>query len=416
MHNDSKHKIRLSFLVLVVIILTSCGHSTPQDVSRSTRSADIVASSESSVSDTVEFSSESEDVRIEPAETYDPESWLSRVSDPELYRDTPYKPQEFDFSITFKDDLLVVDFGQQSVNVYKARYDDVPPRWPDDAPWEIFFSPNVIEWCQGYHGPLKKNEVINNIYNVRTETLSAVEDADYLATTLGIDIETQVLCWVYDTYEAPWNDDTIQYIPLSMQYLDNIPIRRDYNVDPVLDWAEDIPLSRQPTVNGRDQWGGLYINQSQTTVAYLTIGKFSIEDTLYNNLTVYPAEECLSEIKKAITYNNFSHRKVATDPNKMALNTIWETDVVVYCMELAYTVLDPSPVVWGTDSQLKEHELTIVPVWVVYYTATNSKTADEDIVYDGTVMLNAVTGKSIYSEMYGPEENDYLYPHAKDPG
>ena len=95
---------------------------------------------------------------------------------------------------------------------------------------------------------------------------------------------------------------------------------------------------------------------------------------------------------------------------------IWETDVVVCCMKLLYTVLDFSPMALETDDHLKEHELSIVPVWFVYYTATNSKTADENIVYNGTVMLNAVIRESIYSEMYGPEENEYLYPHAKDLG
>ncbi|MBO4688140.1 MAG: hypothetical protein J5636_06460 [Clostridiales bacterium] len=219
----------------MMIVLTSCGCSTPQDVSPFTRIAEIVVSLEPIVSDTVEFSSESGELSVETSETYDSESWLSRFADSVLYRDTPYMPREYDFSISYKEDLFVVGYGQQNVNVYKARYDDIPERWPDDAPWVIFFSPNVIEWCQGYHGPLKKDEVINNSYNVRTEILSEVEGADYSTEMLEIDIDTQVLCGVYDTCEVPWKDDTVQYIPLSIQYLDNMPTRRDYKFVPVLD-------------------------------------------------------------------------------------------------------------------------------------------------------------------------------------
>ncbi len=416
MHKYSVNRLHIWLIleVLSVVLLTSCGHSTPQDVSRSTRSADIVVSSEPSVSDTMEFSSESEEVIAEPSETYDPEFWLSRVSDPELYRDTPYKPREYDFSISFKDDLLVVDYGQQTVNVYKARYDDVPERWPDDAPWQVFYSPNVIDWCQGYHGPMSKDEVLNNSYNVRTVPLSEITDADYLAERIGLDINSELLCWTYDTSKLKWESETIQYIPLSSQFLDCLPIRRDSNVFPVFDWSEDSSLSRPSYSSLRDSWDGYFLNSDQTTGLFVIVEKFSIEDVVSENLPVSRVEECLPEIKKAIMYNNFSHRKVATDPNKMELYTVWETDVVVYCMELAYTVLDPTPVVWQ-DEHLETHELTIVPVWVVYYTATNSRTADENIVYNGAVMLNAVTGKSIYSERYGPGDDD-LYPHLKDPG
>lgn len=409
------HLIWSIFTVATVVMLTSCGHSTPQDVSRSTRSADIVVSSEPSVSDTVQFSSESEEVSVEPSETYDPESWLSRVSDPERYRDTPYKPREYDFSISFKDDILLVTYGQQTVNVYKARYDDVPGRWPDDAPWKVFYGPNVIDWCQGHHGPLSKDEVLNNSYNVHTVSLSEITDADYLAERIGLDINSELLCWTYNTSKLKWASETIQYIPLSPQFLDCLPIRRDHNYGPVLDWGEGIPLSRPSYSSQSAPWSVLFLNSDRTTGAFVDVEKFSIEDVVSENLPVSRVEECLPEIKKAIMYNNFSHRKVATDPNKMELYTVWETDVVVYCMELAYTVLDPTPLE-QYDEHLETHELTIVPVWVVYYTATNSKTADENIVYNGTVMLNAVTGKSIYSEMYGPEENDYLYPHAKDLG
>ena len=407
---------RLSILILLMILLTSCGHSTPQDVSRSTNSSDIVISSENTSAKTESQASTNNTIDTEPSETYDPDSWLSRVSDPVLYRDTPYKPIEYDFSISFKDNLLVVDYGRQTVSVYQARYDDIPESKVSGT-WQLRMHsvPDVIDWCQGHHGPLSKDEVLNNFFNVRRISFSEIEGFDSIAEDLGIGMNNAALCWTYDTGDISGANGQIQYIPLSAQYIDGLPVRMDKNDGPVFEYSEGAELSRRTNWDPRKNWRGCYMDSNQTIFLYVSEERFVIENMISEDLKVYPAEDCLAEIKKAIIYNNFSHRKVATDPNKMELYTVWETDVVVYCMELAYMVLDPTPYE-QYDDHLETHELTIAPVWVAYYTVTNSRTADENIVYGGTVMLNAVTGESIYSEMYGPEENDYLYPHAKDPG
>jgi len=411
------HLIWSIFTVATVVMLTSCGHSTSQEESRYTRSVDIVVSSDSDMLGNKMEPNASGDDTADLSNTDDTDSWLYRVSDPERYRDTPYKPREYDFSISFKDNLLVVDYGQQTVNVYKARYTDVPET-PASETWQFknYDCPGLIDTCQGF-GILKKNKVINNFYNVREISLSEIDGAESLAQSLGIDGNSGILCWTYDTGGITGVKEKIQFVPLSAQYIDNLPIRREKNYSPVYEWSDEIPLSRYTDFDNNSDWTGCFIDSSETNFLYVRMQKFEVESPVYEDLTVFPAEECLSEIKNAIIYNNFSHRKKATDPNKMELYTVWETDVVVYCMELAYTVLDPMPLEnRGTDPTHYTHELTIVPVWNVYYTATNSKKSDENIVYDGMVMLNAVTGKSIYSEMYGPEENDYLYPHAKDLG
>ncbi len=414
---DSKHKTQLLFLTLMMIVLSSCGQSAPQEESRYTRSEDIVVSSDAVLPENETELLENGYDYSDSSDTNDPDSWLYRVSDPERYRGTPYQPREYDFSLSFKDDLLVVDYGQRTVNVYKASY-TYAPECQVSGTWQfkMYYWPGLIDTCQGL-GILKKDKVLNNFLNVRKISLSEIEDSESIAESLGIDGNSEILCWTYDTGGITGVNEKIQFIPLSSQYIDNLPIRREGNYFPVYEWSDEIPLSRYTDFDQDLDWSGCFIDSSETNYIYVRMQKYEVETPIYEDLTVYPAEECLSEIKNAIIYNNFSHQKKATDPNKMALYTVWETDVVVYCMELAYTVMDPMPLEnRGTDSTHYAHELTIVPVWNVYYIATNSRKSDEDIVYGGMVMLNAVTGESIYSEMYGPEENDYLYPHAKDPG
>ena len=432
-------------LSVTIVFLTSCDRSTPQDVSRSTRSEVIIVSSDDVSTETESQVSTENKSATEPAETYDPESWLVRVSDPKLYENGPYEPEEYDFSITLKDDLLIVDYGISEVNLYKARYAEVPANTLEEQ-WQINGASSVIEWCEGWpvslswdsnhmdggkdRVSLSQSAVLKNFHNVGLVSLSEIEDVAYIADCLEIDINEKVLAWTYDTSGFPWDSEylsdnknfrvspdieCVQYIPLCCQFLDGLPVRRDYNDGPVFDWSDDIPLSRSPNWDPLKNWSGVFMNSSQSSVMLVFAEKYEIENTLSERQSVISPETCQNEIKKAILYNNFSHIKSTPDPNRWGLHDIWETDVVVYCMELAYMVLDPTPLEWF-DDHLETHELTIVPVWVVYYTATNSKTADENIVYNGTVMLNAVTGRSIYSETYGPEENDYLYPHAKDPG
>ena len=82
-------------------------------------------------------------------------------------------------------------------------------------------------------------------------------------------------------------------------------------------------------------------------------------------------------------------------------------------MELSYVVLDPEPLEYD-DPDLASHELTLVPVWEVYVTVTDPE--NEQLLQTRKLMINAVTGESLYSDKYGPNENEELYPHMHDPG
>ncbi|MBR5975940.1 MAG: hypothetical protein IK020_12240 [Clostridiales bacterium] len=441
----------IAVLFANMLVLPSCGHSFSQEVSRSTQSIDIVISQDIIQSGDA-ISSTENDRSSELPDDPDPNSWLVRVSDPERMLSYPNKPQEYDFTISFKKDILLVDYGKKTINVYHAKYADTPEQWQEDV-WQKRGVGRLIDWCEGWPVPisceewnghidagddyvaLDKEKVLDNIYNVQVCSFSEISEASEVAETVGIDINSPVLCWVYNTCDFPWETDyvnylrsiggfqipsdieSVQYIPLSTQYLDGIPIRRENKAYPVLEWSEETELSRQPEYNPLENWDGCFINSSNTAVVMFLVDKYAIGDTVSEGLSVFPADECLPGIRNAIIYNAYNHQKASADPDEFGMNYVWETDVVVYCMELAYTVLDPYPYdPFSIDEHLETHELTIVPVWIAYYTATNSKTTDGEIVYNGTVMVNAVNGESIYSEMYGPEENEYLYPHAKDPG
>ena len=85
---DSKHKTQLLLLTLMMIVLSSCGQSAPQEESRYTRSEDIVVSSDAVLPENETELLENGYDYSDSSDTNDPDSWLYRVSDPERYRGT----------------------------------------------------------------------------------------------------------------------------------------------------------------------------------------------------------------------------------------------------------------------------------------------------------------------------------------
>ncbi|MBR5975683.1 MAG: hypothetical protein IK020_10945 [Clostridiales bacterium] len=434
-----KRKQICTGVLLSLFLVTSCNHATDQEISRSLKDEDITVTVDSSLS-----MAETDLTIVDPdtSESLDPNSWLVRVSDPERMQFHPDAPKEYDFSVSFKEDMLVVDYGKQTVNVYIGKYDKSPEPWQNKT-WDTVGAIHVVLWCEGEptnisceeldgeiiegddYVALEKAEVLDNIYNVHIISLSDIEGGSELTEALGLSTDTAVLSWTYNLYDFPWDSEyfnaiesfkvpstitTFEYIPLSAQYIDGVPTRLPAGDAPTIDWLHDGNLARPAHYDPRTDWGKSYLfNQSFTCATVFHVYRYMITDTIQEEVPIIPADSCLAEIKKAILYNAYSHLKATPDSSKIGMNHVWETDVVVYCMELSYAVLDPCPLDPYEDD-LDSHELTMVPVWNVYYTATNSKVADENVVYSGTVMVSAVTGESIYSEMYGPDENEYLYP------
>ena len=87
-------------------------------------------------------------------------------------------------------------------------------------------------------------------------------------------------------------------------------------------------------------------------------------------------------------------------------------------MELSYAALDPTPRLEPGDADFENNHsetiLTLVPVWEVYYTITDPN--NDSVVGNGMVMINAITGESLFSDEYGYQQNEKLFPHLHDPG
>ena len=139
-----------------------------------------------------------------------------------------------------------------------------------------------------------------------------------------------------------------------------------------------------------------------------------------DNMAIADPMTCLDEIKKALMYDPCAVTQVSADKKLEPLKHIWGKNVSVYCMELSYVALDSTPRYYDKNGQRESdadrinHDLTLIPVWEVYYYITNPQNVTT--VADGMIMINAITGKTLYSNTYGPNENTFLYPELEEYG
>lgn len=407
--NRNVHKAHICILLSILVMLTSCGKTTPHEVSHSVQYTDIVTSSgnDSSVGN-----DSSESQKISSNDEFVP-----------------------DFRLSFKKDMLVVDYGKTTVNLYHAKY-PLYDGTPFEEGWIVSGMDDVCKWCKGQplisnlqgdghqvveYIVLEKDLVLNNIASVRKVPVSGTVDYQEATSVLASDSDAEVLCWTYNLGEFPWknyeNEEWFQvfsemkqvdYVLVNRQHVDGVPIQnRPCGVlGAVYEWDGVIEPSRQAA-----NQGCIMVNPSRTCIYDIGYSQYSISEAFEKDLVVKNPSECLGGIGKALSYAPNYVSRTSADKTKQDLLSIYGTDVEVYCMELSYAVMDPNPVDY---ENRQSHELTLVPVWKVYYTVTNSDRANPDIVFCGEVFINAVTGESLYSETYGPEENEFLYPGAKE--
>ena len=412
----------------ILLLLASCGKSDPQEVSRFTVAMDI------SVTEDAIFSSEHEvsaDSSLCDEETSLP-SWGGGPNQ---------KPEEFDFELSFSDDLVIVDYGKTKANVYHARYAKSPDAWIDED-WNLGGIELISEWCTGRPTcvgedsegiqreflVLDKDHIFENLHSAHTICLRDLDGFADIAEHLDISTDSELLAWNYtlynlprdyyreeDWYELPDDLQDILYIRLSTQYVDNLPIYADTTslYSNTFEWEGVIEPSRMPNYDVFMNRGGILVNPSRTCMLVYDRRKYTVQEAFLQEENIIPPRNCLSGIKDALSYDPCADNRPASDDTKEPLYHIWEKDVEVYCMELAYAVLDPCPLI-EDDPSLAEHELSLVPVWEVYYTITDPM--NDEMVSNGRVMINAVTGESLYSKRWGMDENEYLYPNVHAPG
>lgn len=410
-----RKEYKMGILILLIMLLTACSDTNEQTVSRSVRSSDIVVSSENSN-------------KPDPSSESDIGSEESRLPDETF---------EFDANISFSDSFLVVNYGKSTVNVYQANYDQPSGSWGDE--WldpGMFY---VKDWAMGHVSGLylekgdsvlyfcqERDVSIKNLQNVRVATLNEIDDFEEIQQRLGIGPESRFLCWTLEVRDFPIDlfgrldpsiaemdvskITTIQFANVGAQYIDGLPVTgcdRDTRRCITYDWPGVIKPSRLAYFRGSGEaWKA---NPSRTAVIEIDKARYNISKTVSSDLSLVDPDSCLEEIKRALAYRPETNGRISTDPGKPNLLDIWGKDIEIYCAELVYLPLDAQPYKMDeSEDSLFQHEISLVPVWEIYYTITN--TENETTVEYGSLPINAVTGKSMYSEEYGADENKGLFP------
>ncbi|MBR3056377.1 MAG: hypothetical protein IKG93_00265 [Clostridiales bacterium] len=341
-------------------------------------------------------------------------------------------PGNFDFNLSFSEDLKIFDYDRTTVNVYKAKYDERQTSW-EDGGWIANAALYVNDWCTGVviQNPedyfkqtvLEREKVIMNLHNVEIVSLDQLQDYEDVAKRLNIPTDTKVPCWTYSVEGFPWeffNSDnwfaaipaelpSTKYVHLSTQYVDGLPLYGGSSLQgfKTYEWEDVIKPSRIQCTPGYDP--SEYTKADWACTFCFNNSRFVIGEKIQSDLSIVDPRSCLDEIKRAIKYSPVRSNSRYGEEEIGDILDFWETDVEVYMMELTYVVLDPAPL-HNDDPMLKMHDLTLVPVWEVYMTVKDPDNVK--VVAHETVMINAVTGRSMFSDNYGLNENAYLFPEA----
>lgn len=403
---------------MLVVLVTSCADSSAQEVSRSNRNYDISS-----------YSVESSDESVGNTNTSRPEN--NEVPVFEWGGGPEKRPEKFDFDLSFGENVKVVNYDKKVVNAYRARYGTLLDSWGDY--WFKYGFGEIKKWCTGW--PLSIFSEDNpkdsayylpdydvsyrNIQNVSIVTLNEIDGFEEISTKLDIDSESKILCWSYDIknfphqiadhafFEAPIDIQTISYARISAQYIDGLPVTggaANFGCC-TYEWNSVIEPSRLADRGIEDSER---INPSYSHILSLQRAKYEVTETILSDLPIVDPLTCLDEIKQALLYN-----PCAVIGNDNILD-IWEKEIEVYCLELAYVALDSHPMIYDESEESRlSHELYIVPVWEVYYTISDKT---KTYVCSGSLMLNAATGKPLFSENYGHDANPTLFPELSLPG
>ncbi len=330
---------------------------------------------------------------------------------------------QFEYDLSFSPNLLVVDYGVNTVNVYQANYSNSIAEW--EYEWIAWEYSTLVEWSTGrqlqasdgtFERYLPDCETSkNNIQNVQLITLNEIEGYEDIASKMNLPADSQILRWTYTikdfptqcysdfrVYDMPENIQEMQYAQISAKYIDGLPTYGEGSLalNPTYEWTDVIEPSHI-AIGAREE-GTRYVNKTKEIVFEPRYTHYIVGETIESDLPVVDPRTCEDEIKRALEY----------EPIVWGFNDeihhIWENNIEIYCMELTYVALDPKPnLVDDPEREFMNHDLYLVPAWEVYFTITNP---EETGVYSGKVLINAVTGKSLYSDEYGDEENVDLYP------
>lgn len=357
---------------------------------------------------------------------------------------------EQDFNLTFCDDLQVFDYGKETVNVYRAEYDDyiqlsdsfftewfthpsefgLLTKWATGRPFS--YSPEIrsVDDFNKYDGiPTETRSfqckdgvtVKRNIQNVEMVALKDIEDGEELAKECGLDVNSPILYWKYTIVDLPKDEavksffvdepidsnifdmEMLNYAQIRAQYVDNIPISNEWDnfYYCTYEWPGVIEPSRPSDSCSVEFSEYLLDNPSATYSCELTTQRYRPTEVIQSDLPVIDPLDCLDGIKDTILY------QPSAITNDWGLLGPWGKDIEIYCMELAYFSLDPNPSDMNESQESKaQHSMYLVPVWKAYYTCTDPKS---NMIIGGSLMINAVTGETLFSSTIGQGMNEDLY-------
>ncbi len=395
MKNNPIHrgmKYSLGAMLSLSIVLSSCQPS--KDQSESER-PEAYSFSSAEVSDNTLLSS-------------------TQVSQPDIQEDND------SISIDIKDDIRIIDHNRAEASVFQIEVGDEKFQWDGGSHWKL--NSIILNWCRGatiheseirFDGNpypegeepvdkkcrIPKEKALENIYNTSLIQASDINHLEEISNSLcdrttadaflSWNLSLEGYPWeFYDGLEwftVPQNVNSVQYIRLT-PFIDGIPLA-DYGTlsnCPTFEWKGIL----QPSGYGRTfaDYPLTYINENNQCLD-VTQYSFSIKKTVMSQQPIVPAEKCYQEIEKALSY----------DPT-----FVRDKKVTVYCMELTYGVFDEFPLM----SEDNDRDQLLIPVWTVYV----SLVEDEKVTY-GTTMINAITGKSMFSDTIPPNSEKY-YVHT----
>ena len=370
------------------------------------------------------------------------------------------KDVEQTFDLSFSDDLKVYDYGQKTVNAYRAKYADYIElsepffnEWIGDAV-KVVQLDYLVNWSTGGsfdYAPILKNwedlqnydgipveilkfqcsdhdSIRRNIQNVDMVTLKEIDNGEELAKECGIDVNSPILCWEYSVVDFPVEDavksfydvpvdaelfskDTVKYAQVRAQYVDGIPVVcGDYDnfYYCTFEWPDVIEPSRRAGSLNRFYPSYGLVNPSVTCRFDVDTQKLTTTEVIKKDLPVVAPEDCLDGIAEAIKY------QPTAISDGQSYNGAWGEDIEIYCMELTYIVLDPNPQDSNESEDSKQnHVLYLVPAWKAYYTCTDP---ESNSIGHGTLVINAATGKSLFSTTIAQGTNLELYPDLYQEG
>ena len=168
---NKKRKLTNAIVVLILVLFaTSCSDFSEQEASRSIRSSSIITTKE--------------DAQVESDASFSTDSSSISVSE-------SVSENEKDFCVEYSDELLIVDYGKESANVYHAQYAPLADSWGDD--WMVYGFVEIQDWCRGCpitidggdYYVLDRQTAIMNIKNVHVKSLEDIAEGEYFALSIS---------------------------------------------------------------------------------------------------------------------------------------------------------------------------------------------------------------------------------------